>query len=342
MSGGEVLSTEISKLKQKYVEVYRELNRVIKGHPIEIGVSLASILVGPVLLEGPPGTAKTSLVKSIAKVLGFNYVRIQGLGDLMPSDLVGTAVWHAGKHKFVPMKGPLLRGEDNLFVHIDEINRIPERAQAGLLESLEERQISMNIPSEDGGLHLRFTLPEILCVMGTMNPYEYRGTYPLTEVLLDRFVSRIHIGYTDRESEIAMLEEVKGRPEDMVREGLMTPAEFKALSDYVVALDPPRSLMEVVVDIVRATRRRSEDNEIGNDYVIHGASPRSTKHLVRVLVAYSWLVGKRPDLDMLSRVAPYVLAHRIQVRPEHRADGVREDSVVMMAVQIVRERRGLT
>jgi MoxR-like ATPase len=295
-----------------------EVGKVVVGQDEVVESLVAAVLVGGhVLLEGVPGVAKTLVANATARALGLDFRRVQFTPDMLPSDLTGTMVLLGGELAFRP--GPVFA---NVLL-ADEINRTPPKTQAALLEAMQERQVTV-----DGLAH---PLPDPFLVIGTQNPIEYEGTYPLPEAQLDRFLLRLDVGYPDREQEIAILrlplhgvlsaglEHVQPVVD---REELL---ESRRIVDGTGVSD---EVAEYVVSIVRATRELPS--------VELGASPRAAVHLLAAARAHARLDERgfvTPD-DVVAVAAP-VLRHRLLLRPEAELERYRPDDAVRAAVDAV-------
>src|SRR5580704_4030317 len=197
--GAQSLGAALPATQQLLRQARAELGRVIAGQSDVIDEVLVAVLTqGHALLEGVPGIAKTLIVKSVGRLLGLGFQRVQGTPDLMPADILGTTVFRPGTDTFAFHAGPVFT--DLLLV--DEINRMPPRTQAALLESMEERQVTI-----DGERH---ALSDTFTVLATQNPVEFEGTYPLPEAQLDRFLLKIKINYPSAEEEITILDQHNG------------------------------------------------------------------------------------------------------------------------------------
>jgi MoxR-like ATPase len=270
-----------------------------------------------VLLEGVPGVAKTLLANAFARATGVQFRRVQFTPDMLPSDLTGTMTLRAGELVFRP--GPVFT---NILL-ADEINRTPPKTQAALLESMQERQVTV-----DGTPH---PLPEPFMVVATQNPIEYEGTYPLPEAQLDRFLAKLDVGYPNERAEVAMLHlahrGVAPATLDDVRP-VTTPAEVVAARELVDATTVQDSVVDYVVALVRRTRELPS--------VALGASPRAAVHLLAAAKAAARLSGRDfviPD-DVVA-VAPAVLRHRLTIRPEAELERYRPDDAISTAISSV-------
>ena len=302
-----------------------ELGRVISGQESAIGEVLAAVLAqGHALLEGVPGIAKTLMVKAVGRLLGLEFQRVQATPDLMPADILGTSILTPGADAFTFHKGPVFT--DLLLV--DEINRMPPRTQAALLECMEERQVT-----SDG---VRRPLPPWFTVFATQNPIEFEGTYPLPEAQLDRFLLKIRMGYPAPAEERAMLERHHGASAAGVLEDAALaplPADLlKAARDEIRAVRVESDLYDYILELVRRTR---EWPMLGL-----GASPRAAICLLRVAQVFAAFEDRDylvPD-DVKRAVVP-TLRHRILLKPEAELEGFDADRVlndVLAAVAVPR------
>jgi MoxR-like ATPase len=292
------------------------LERVVVGNEQTVFALLVALLAdGHILLEGVPGTAKTLLVRLTAKLLGLEFRRIQFTPDLMPSDVIGTTVFDPRSATFSLRRGPIFT---NILL-ADEINRTPPKTQSALLEAMEERQATI-----DGDTH---ALPAPFLVCATQNPIEYEGTYPLPEAQLDRFLVRAKTGYPTPAQERALIaKSVAGfDARNLDAAGVHVVAtldELRRAQSDVRAVHLSDSLQEYVYAIVAATRSA--------DDVALGASPRAALALVAASQAAAAMEGRDfATPDDVKTAAPFVLAHRMIVRPEAELEGV--DAAAILA-----------
>ena len=267
--------------------------------PIEL-VMIAAIAQGHVLLEGVPGTAKTTLCRTLASAIGLNFRRIQFTPDLLPSDVTGTKILDRVKSEFVLQPGPifcqLLLG--------DELNRAPARTQAALLEAMQENQVTIEGET--------LPLPQPFIVLATQNPVEQEGVYRLPEAQLDRFLFRVNVGYPRRSSEIDLLDLQERTPPKIQQ--VCDTQKILMLQKAVPMVYATQEIKEYLVDLTRATRDHRE--------VLLGASPRAGIYLLRAARSRALFAGRNfvSHEDVQAMAGP-VLEHRIIMRPEAELSG---------------------
>lgn len=315
----------MSRLEQVATQARRELAKVIVGQADVLDLLLLTIVCnGHALLEGVPGLAKTLAVRTLARIMGLQFQRVQCTPDLMPADIAGSNVFNLGSSTFSLHRGPVFT--DLLLV--DEINRMPPRTQAALLEAMEERQVTI-----DGTSH---RLSAAFTVFATQNPVEFEGTYPLPEAELDRFLVKVRVGYPERESgeEEAILERhhrgFHARAiEDLVLEPL-DPAAMSAARDEVAAVAVEAPLFAYIAAITRRSREWPS--------LSLGVSPRGAVHLMQLAKALAAMDGRDFLLpDDVKRAAVPVFRHRLILRPEADLEGLTPDQVtadLLAAVEV--------
>jgi MoxR-like ATPase len=291
-----------------------ELGKAIVGQQDFIDQLLAVLLArGHALLEGVPGTAKTLTVKALARICRLDFNRVQCTPDLMPADILGSNTFNLSSGSFALHRGPIFTD----FLLVDEVNRMPPRTQAALLESMEERQVTI-----DG---VRHPLSGFFTVFATQNPVEFEGTYPLPEAQLDRFLLKIRIDYPREEDEVEMLSRYQAGqdPHELDKLGLLAfDAELLAAARReaaAVRVEP--QLLTYISAVVRRSR--------GWPSLSLGASPRATVYLMTAAKAFAALDGRDYLIpDDVKTAAPAVLRHRLLVRPEADLEGITPDRVV--------------
>jgi MoxR-like ATPase len=272
------------------------VSRVLLGKPQVIQLALTALLAeGHLLIEDVPGIGKTLLAKALARSLGCSFHRIQFTPDLLPSDLLGTSVFHQGTGNFVFQPGPLFAQ----VVLADEINRATPRTQSALLEAMNERQITLDGQSRPLG--------PVFFVLATQNPYEFEGTYPLPESQLDRFLLRVRIGYPDRQAEKQILSGHRGGEPVERLETVLDTEEVVGLQRRVREVRVDEALSDYMLDLISATRHHGD--------VYLGGSTRASLFLYRASQALAVVEGRDYVVpDDVKRLAVAVLAHRILPR----------------------------
>ena len=280
-------------------QVLERVNQAVVGKTDALELVLAGIVAGGhVLLEDYPGLGKTLAARSFAQALGLEFRRVQFTPDLLPSDVTGAFVYDQGRSEFVFRPGPIFTG----LLLADEINRTPPKTQAALLESMQERQVTVEGET--------FALPSPFHVLATANPVEYEGTYPLPEAQLDRFMLRVGFGYPSQREEWDVLKRrMTRRREEQQVEPVTDAAGLAAIQAAVETVTVEQSVGRYCVDLASATRRDAK--------VLVGASPRGSLALLLVSRAYAVVKGRDYVIpEDVKAVATAALAHRITVRPE--------------------------
>jgi MoxR-like ATPase len=292
-----------------------EVAKAVVGQDAAVtGLVIALLCRGHVLLEGVPGVAKTLLVRAMSAALSLDTKRVQFTPDLMPGDVTGSLVYDARSGQFSFRSGPVFT---NLLL-ADEINRTPPKTQAALLESMEERQVSVEGEPRP--------LPDPFIVIATQNPVEYEGTYPLPEAQLDRFLLKLTMPLPARDDEIGILTRHADGfdPRDLAGAGVRPVAgkpDLQAGRDAVRRVTIAPEVVGYVVDLARATRQ-SPSLQLG-------VSPRGATALMAAARAWAWMSGRDyvtpDDVKALARPA---LRHRVGLRPEAELEGVTTDAVL--------------
>ncbi len=286
------------------------VENVIVGKRSQIVLSLVSwFCEGHILLEDVPGVAKTMLARALAASVGCTFKRIQCTPDLLPTDVTGASVFNPQTTAFEFRAGPIFAQ----IVLADEINRATPRTQSALLEAMAEGRVSV-----DGITH---TLDKPFLVIGTQNPIDHEGTFPLPEAQLDRFLVRFSLGYPSMEQELKMLDMLEhGHPLDKL-EPVVSAADLVACQRAVREVHVDEKIRRYLMQIVHETREHDE--------LSLGGSPRASLALFRTGQAMAAILGRNFVLpDDIKRVAPSVLTHRLIVRPESRLRKVTSASIV--------------
>jgi len=311
----------VAEAEERVQRIAAEIGRVVVGQrELVEGLLIALLSKGHALVEGVPGLAKTTAVRTLAQALGLGFGRIQFTPDLLPGDLLGTPVFVPDQRTFVIRRGPIFAP----VLLADEINRAPAKVQSALLEAMEERQVSIGDES--------FALPEPFFVMATQNPVELEGTYPLPEAQIDRFLVKLVVPYPEPEEELEIVDR-DASPHPIVQPVADAEA-IAALREAVWEVHVAPPVADYAVRLVRATR---DPGSVGARFaemgdaspVALGASPRGSMYLVRAARARALLDGRRYVTPHdVKRVAPDVLRHRVIVTYEAEADGISSESVV--------------
>jgi MoxR-like ATPase len=299
--------------------------QIIGQHHLINSMLIGLLSDGHLLVEGMPGLAKTTAIKSLAMAIEGDFHRIQFTPDLLPADLIGTDIYHHEKGEFEFRQGPLFH---NILL-ADEINRAPPKVQSALLEAMAERQITVGQQT--------YRLPELFMVLATQNPVEHEGTYTLPEAQLDRFLLYVIVDYPNRTEEMAVLELME--TPQVFSSTTANPLDQASLfaarqSAMTVYLDP--KLKEYIVDLVQASRYPAQfDNDLQR-WQRFGASPRASIALVRCARALAWLQGEKyVSPEHIQQVLPDILRHRILLSFEADAEGINTTDFIQRLLQVV-------
>lgn len=311
---------DMTALKNSLDKVKTEINKVIVGQDSMIEHLLVALLSnGHVLIEGVPGVAKTITAKLLAKTIAVDFSRIQFTPDLMPSDILGTAVFNAKTTEFEFKKGPIFSN----FILIDEINRSPAKTQAALFEVMEERQITM-----DGR---KYVMEEPFLVIATQNPIEQEGTYRLPEAQLDRFLFKVNVGYPTPEQEVQIIKNQHQLKVDDKTEQVhpvLTAEELKKYQTLIKDIIVEENLLEYIARIVVNTRE--------NPFLYLGASPRASLALLTASKGFAAINGRDfVTPDDIKEAAVAVLRHRVIVTPEREMEGLGVEEVIKQILESI-------
>ena len=298
-------------LHAAFIRLRDQLSAEIVGQSALVERLLVALLAdGHLLVEGAPGLAKTTAIRTLAAHLDAEFARVQFTPDLLPADLTGTEVWRPQEGRFEFQPGPVFHP----LLLADEINRAPAKVQSALLEAMGERQVTV-------GRHT-YALPQLFLVMATQNPIEQEGTFPLPEAQLDRFLMHVRIGYPDAavETEILRLARERARQDlqaPSVPARRMPQAQVFAARRQVLDLHVAPALERYLVEIVLASREAGRYDAALGRRIAWGASPRGSIALERCARARAWLAGRdyvTPD-DVQHMLVP-VVSHRLRLAPE--------------------------
>ncbi|MFC4263937.1 AAA family ATPase [Ferruginibacter yonginensis] len=306
-------TSPVAELNQKLQIIRAEIGKVIVGQQQVVDLLLTGLLCdGHLLLEGVPGVAKTLASKLLAHIIDVNFSRLQFTPDLMPGDVIGTAVFNPKEGNFYFKAGPIFSN----IVLIDEINRAPAKTQSALFEVMEERQVTV-----DGFTH-KMEYPFL--VLATQNPIEQEGTYRLPEAQLDRFLFKIEIGYPTLEEEITILTQQQGKTQQELLQHahkIISAQEIAGYRALVQQINIDAKLIAYIATIVNETRN--------NAALYLGASTRASLALLKAAKATAALNGRDFVIpEDVQAMAPHVLRHRIMLTPEKEMEGVAPDQLI--------------
>lgn len=317
------LAQNIKDTNYKFELLRQEIKKVIVGNESIITLSCIGLLAnGHILLEGVPGVAKTTLIKTIAQALGLSFSRIQFTPDLLPSDIVGTLIYNPKTYEFDTKKGPL-------FAHLvlaDEINRSPAKVQAALLEAMQEHQVTIGSTT--------YSLPNPFLVFATQNPIENEGTYQLPEAQVDRFMFKLLVTYPtiEQEKEILNRSMIAAHVYSVVGE-----QDIVAAREIIDQIHIDERLKQYILDIVFATR-------VPEKYALHkiasfiqfGVSPRATIALLKASKTYAFLQGRHFVIpEDIKFVLKPVLRHRLVLTYQAIAENVVADQIIQTIVETI-------
>lgn len=303
------------RVKELRKRTQDSIERVVVGLGHVTDQLLIALLAGGhVLLEGVPGTAKTTLCRTFSMALGIHFERIQFTPDLLPSDVTGTQVLDRQTSNFVMRKGPVFCQ----LLLADELNRAPARTQSSLLEAMQERQVTIEGKT--------LPLPEPFMVLATQNPIEQEGVYRLPEAQLDRFLFRIQVGYPSRDQEIAMLD-LHSKPTEKTP-SISNAEELILIQRMVDSVFCIQELKGYIIDLVRRSRAHPD--------LLLGASPRAAIYLMKASRVRALIQGREfMTHEDIQAVALPVLGHRLILRPESEMDGQSVEAIVQQLIQQV-------
>ncbi|WP_264876381.1 AAA family ATPase [Vibrio agarivorans] len=306
---------------QNYLE-----SQVIGQQELVKQLLVALLADGHILVEGPPGLAKTRAVKCLADCIEGEFHRVQFTPDLLPADLTGTDIFRPETGDFAFQAGPIF----NSLVLADEINRAPAKVQAAMLEAMAEKQISVGKTT--------YALPELFLVMATQNPIEQEGTYPLPEAQLDRFLLHLNVDYPNEDAELDILRLNRGEAQGLKAVDKPTLTQQTIFDARKAALDihMAEGVERYIVRLVLATRNPEKYSSELTGQLEMGVSPRATIALDRCARAHAWLAGRdyvTPE-DVQTMAYP-VLRHRLLLSYSAQAQGIKPDTIIDALLSMV-------
>ncbi|CCN73545.1 putative MoxR-like ATPase [Vibrio nigripulchritudo SFn27] len=310
-----------------FQQLQAHLNSQVIGQNELIKQILVALLAdGHILVEGPPGLAKTRAVKCLADCIESDFHRVQFTPDLLPADLTGTDIYRPETGTFSFQKGPIFHS----LILADEINRAPAKVQAAMLEAMAEGQVTAGSKT--------YALPDLFLVIATQNPIEQEGTYPLPEAQLDRFLLHLEVDYPDAESELAILRLNRGEAlnHETAQPVKISQADIFAARNDALSLHMDESIEQYIIRLIMATRQPETYSEELANWLEMGVSPRATIALDRAARAHAWLSGRDFVTPEDVQVMAYpVLRHRMLLSYSAQAQGITANHAVKTLLSLV-------
>ena len=305
--------------QQKINQVIEEVGKVVVGQKHMVNRLLIGLFTqNHILLEGVPGIAKTLTVNTLAKVLKLDFKRIQFTPDLLPADLIGTMIYNQKKAVFEVKKGPIFSN----MILADEVNRSPAKVQSALLESMQERQVTIGEET--------YSLDRPFLVMATQNPVDQEGTYPLPEAQVDRFMMKVHVKYPSKEEELEVMRRMSNMSFKPELKSLLSKKDIFAIREEINDVSLSESLEKYIVELVLATRdpQAYQLDDLAH-YIQFGASPRASINLNLAAKAVAFFDERDYVLpEDIKAVADNVMNHRILLNYEAEADGITTHEII--------------
>jgi len=305
--------------QHKITQVIEEVGKVVVGQKHMVNRLLIGLFTqNHILLEGVPGIAKTLTVNTLAKVLQLDFKRIQFTPDLLPADLVGTMIYNQKKAAFEVKKGPIFSN----MILADEVNRSPAKVQSALLESMQEKQVTIGEET--------YPLDRPFLVMATQNPVDQEGTYPLPEAQVDRFMMKVHVKYPSKEEELEVMRRMSNMSFKPELKTILSKKDIFAIQEEINAVSLSESLEKYIVELVLATRdpQSYQLDDIAH-YIQFGASPRASINLNLAAKAVAFFDQRDFVLpEDIKEVADDVMNHRILLNYEAEADGITTHEII--------------
>ncbi len=316
--------------QQKIKQVTQEVGKVVVGQEYMINRLLIGLFTqGHILLEGVPGLAKTLTVNSLADVLHLDFKRIQFTPDLLPADLIGTMIYNQQRSEFEVKKGPIFAN----MILADEVNRSPAKVQSALLESMQEKQVTIG--------ETTFGLDRPFLVMATQNPVDQEGTYPLPEAQVDRFMLKVHVDYPTKEEETEIMRRMANMQFDATLETILNKEDIFSIRKEINQVAISESLEKYIIELVFATRdAKAYGLTQEAQYIQFGASPRASINLNLAAKAIAFFDERDYVLpEDIKEIAGDVMNHRILLNYEAEADNVTTHDIIkaiLEKIQITR------
>jgi MoxR-like ATPase len=316
----EDINQDLKKEHQyKISQVIDEVGKVVVGQKHMVNRLLIGLFTqNHILLEGVPGIAKTLTVNTLAKVLQLDFKRIQFTPDLLPADLVGTMIYNQKKAVFEVKKGPIFSN----MILADEVNRSPAKVQSALLESMQEKQVTIGEET--------YSLDRPFLVMATQNPVDQEGTYPLPEAQVDRFMMKVHVKYPSKEEELEVMRRMSNMSFKPELKTILSKKDIFAIQEEINAVSLSVSLEKYIVELVLATRdpQTYQLDDMAH-YIQFGASPRASINLNLAAKAVAFFDQRDFVLpEDIKEVADDVMNHRILLNYEAEADGITTHDII--------------
>lgn len=311
-------TTDAIKAQSQIIEDLRsEINKILIGQEDLLNKMLIALITnGHILLEGVPGLAKTTAVKTMAAVLGIDFQRISFTPDLLPADIIGTMIYNPREGEFFPKKGPVFT---NMLL-ADEINRAPAKVQSALLEAMQEKQVTIG--------EVTYPLPSPFMVMATQNPIEQEGTYPLPEAQVDRFMLKCKVSYPSKEDEKRIMLRF-GNSMPAAPKQILTLEQLQSMRQLFEQVYCDEQVVEYILDIVFATRNPADYGIAIDHQLEYGGSPRASLYLQSAARAHAMLQGRGYTTPQDVKAIAYdVLRHRVILTYEAEAENLTSDDII--------------
>lgn len=318
----QVITNRVEKESVIIRSILAEIGKIVVGQKNLLERMLIGLLCdGHILLEGLPGLAKTTAVRTLAATIKTSFQRIQFTPDLLPADIIGTQIYRPDSGTFEIRKGPVFHN----IILADEINRAPAKVQSALLEAMQERQVTIGEKT--------FILDRPFLVLATQNPIEQEGTYPLPEAQIDRFMMKIKVDYPSAEEEKEIMQRASGISFDNIA-GVVEISDISAIKETVAAIHMEEKIVDYIVRLTRATREPSGSGLDIGSMITYGASPRASIWLGEAAKAHAFMSGRGYVTPQdVKTMAPDILRHRIILSYEAEAEGKSTDDLIAMFLE---------